>query len=134
MAGVKIDLVVRGICAVRAGIPGISENIRVRSVLGRFLEHSRIFHFVNGGDDEIYIGSADLMDRNLNRRVESLVRIVLPEHKSLLLDLLDEYLSDEISHWQMLPTGKWQNISKYSDGSSIASVQQLLIEKYRIGQ
>ena len=74
------------------------------------------------------------MDRNLNRRVESLVRIVLPEHKSLLLDLLDEYLSDEIAHWQMMPTGKWENISKYSDGSSIASVQQLLIEKYRIGQ
>jgi polyphosphate kinase len=134
MAGVKIDLVVRGICAVRAGIPGISENIRVRSVLGRFLEHSRIFHFVNGGDDEIYIGSADLMDRNLNRRVESLVRIVVPEQKQQLLELLNEYLSDEIANWQMLPTGKWQNISKYSDGKSIASVQQLLIDKYRIGQ
>jgi polyphosphate kinase len=134
MAGVKIDLVVRGICAVRAGLPGISENIRIRSVLGRFLEHSRIFHFVNGGDDEFYIGSADLMDRNLNRRVESLVRIIDPEHKTLLLDLLDEYLSDEIANWQMQPNGKWQNISKYSDGTSIESVQQLLIDKYRIGQ
>ncbi len=134
MAGVKIDLVVRGICAVRAGLPGISENIRIRSVLGRFLEHSRIFHFVNGGDDEFYIGSADLMDRNLNRRVESLVRIIDPEHKTLLLDLLDEYLSEEIANWQMQPNGKWQNISKYSDGTSIESVQQLLIDKYRIGQ
>jgi polyphosphate kinase len=133
-SGVKIDLIVRGICAVRAGIPGVSENIRIRSLLGRFLEHSRIFHFINGCDDEIYIGSADLMDRNLNRRVESLVRIVEPEHKASLIKLLDEYLSDEIANWQMLPTGKWQNIAKLPDGSAIESVHQLLINKYRIGQ
>jgi polyphosphate kinase len=133
-AGVKIDLIVRGICAVRAGIPGVSENIRIRSLLGRFLEHSRIFHFINGGDDEIYIGSADLMDRNLSRRVESLVRIAEPEHKASLIELLDEYLSDEIANWQMLPTGKWQNIAKLPDGSAIESVHQLLINKYRIGQ
>jgi polyphosphate kinase len=133
-AGVKIELIVRGICAVRAGIPGVSENIRIRSLLGRFLEHSRIFHFINGGDDEIYIGSADLMDRNLSRRVESLVRISDPEHKASLIELLDEYLSDEIANWQMLPTGKWQNIAKLSDGTAIESVHQLLIKKYRIGQ
>lgn len=133
-AGVKIELIVRGICAVRAGIPGVSENIRIRSLLGRFLEHSRIFHFINGGDDEIYIGSADLMDRNLSRRVESLVRIADPEHKASLIELLDEYLSDEIANWQMLPTGKWQNIAKLSDGTAIESVHQLLINKYRIGQ
>jgi polyphosphate kinase len=133
-SGVKIDLIVRGICAVRAGIPGVSENIRIRSLLGRFLEHSRIFHFINGGDDEIYIGSADLMDRNLSRRVESLVRIAEPEHKASLIELLDEYLSDEITNWQMLPTGKWQNIAKLPDGSAIESVHQLLINKYRIGQ
>ena len=133
-SGVKIDLIVRGICAVRAGIPGVSENIRIRSLLGRFLEHSRIFHFINGGDDEIYIGSADLMDRNLSRRVESLVRIAEPEHKASLIELLDEYLSDEIANWQMLPAGKWQNIAKLPDGSAIESVHQLLINKYRIGQ
>jgi polyphosphate kinase len=133
-SGVKIDLIVRGICAVRAGIPGVSENIRIRSLLGRFLEHSRIFHFINGGDDEIYIGSADLMDRNLSRRVESLVRIAEPEHKASLIELLDEYLSDEIANWQMLPTGKWQNIAKLPDGSAIESVHQLLINKYRIGE
>ena len=133
-SGVKIDLIVRGICAIRSGIPGVSENIKIRSLLGRFLEHSRIFHFINAGDDEIFIGSADLMDRNLSRRVESLVRIAEPEHKASLIELLDEYLSDEIANWQMLQNGKWQNISKNSDGSAIENVQQLLIEKYRIGQ
>ena len=133
-SGVKIELIVRGICAIRSGIPGVSENIKIRSLLGRFLEHSRIFHFINAGDDEIFIGSADLMDRNLSRRVESLVRIAEPEHKASLIELLDEYLSDEIANWQMLQNGKWQNISKNSDGSAIENVQQLLIEKYRIGQ
>jgi polyphosphate kinase len=133
-SGVKIELIVRGICAVRAGIPGISENIKIRSILGRFLEHSRIFHFVNGGSDELYIGSADLMDRNLNRRVESLVRIIEPDHKDALIALLDEYLSDEIANWQMLPDGTWQSISKLPDGTAVDNVQQLLIDKYRIGQ
>ncbi len=133
-SGVKIELVVRGICAVRAGIPGISENIKIRSILGRFLEHSRIFHFVNGGSDELYIGSADLMDRNLNRRVESLVRIIEPDHKAALIELLDEYLSDAIANWQMLPDGTWQSISKLPDGTAVDNVQQLLIDKYRIGQ
>ena len=133
-SGVKIELIVRGICAVRAGIPGISENIKIRSILGRFLEHSRIFHFVNGGSDELYIGSADLMDRNLNRRVESLVRIIEADHKAALIALLDEYLSDEIANWQMLPDGTWQSISKLPDGTAVDNVQQLLIDKYRIGQ
>ncbi len=133
-SGVKIELIVRGICAVRAGIPGISENIKIRSLLGRFLEHSRIFHFVNGGSDELYIGSADLMDRNLNRRVESLVRIIEPDHKAALIELLDEYLSDEIANWQMLPDGTWQSIAKLPDGTAVDNVQQLLIDKYRIGQ
>ena len=133
-SGVKIELIVRGICAVRAGIPGISENIKIRSILGRFLEHSRIFHFVNGGSDELYIGSADLMDRNLNRRVESLVRIIEADHKAALIALLDEYLSDEIANWQMMPDGTWQSISKLPDGTAVDNVQQLLIDKYRIGQ
>jgi polyphosphate kinase len=131
MAGVQIELIVRGICAVRSGIPGVSENIKVRSILGRFLEHSRIFHFANGGDDEIYIGSADLMDRNLNRRVESLVRIIKPEQKEHLIQVLDQYLDEKTARWEMLPTGKWQKVSLYSDGSSLKNLQEEMITKYR---
>jgi polyphosphate kinase len=131
MAGVQIDLIVRGICAVRVGIPGVSENIRVRSILGRFLEHSRIFHFANGGEDEIYIGSADLMDRNLNRRVESLVRIVKSEQKQQLIEVIDQYLDEKTSRWEMLPTGKWQKVSLYSDGSGLNNLQEEMISKYR---
>jgi polyphosphate kinase len=98
-AGVKVDLVIRGICSLKPGIPGISENITVRSILGRFLEHSRIYHFVNGGDDEYWVGSADLMHRNLDRRVESLVRIERPVHKSSLQEIFDLSLSDETASW-----------------------------------
>jgi polyphosphate kinase len=130
-AGVQIDLIVRGICAVRAGIPGISENIRVRSVLGRFLEHSRIFHFANGGDDEIYIGSADLMDRNLNRRVESLVRIIKPEQKQQLIEVVDQYLDEKTARWEMLPTGNWRKVSLNSDGTALKNLQEEMILNYR---
>jgi polyphosphate kinase len=130
-AGVQIDLIVRGICAVRAGIPGISENIRVRSVLGRFLEHSRIFHFANGGDDEIYIGSADLMDRNLNRRVESLVRIIKPEQKQQLIEVVDQYLDEKTARWEMLPTGNWRKVSLNSDGTALKNLQEEMISNYR---
>jgi polyphosphate kinase len=95
-AGVQIDLIVRGVCALRPGIPGISETIRVRSILGRFLEHSRIYYFHNGGDELIYVGSADLMPRNLNRRVEVLFPIESPRVIRRLRDrTLAKYLEDE---------------------------------------
>ena len=132
MSGVEIDLVIRGICSLLPGIPGVSENIRVRSVLGRFLEHSRIFHFANGGDDEIYIGSADLMDRNLNRRVESLVRITRPEHKKDLIKVFDLYVSSTTSGWHLLPTGKWLKVDKNPDGSPMNDLQALMIDSYRV--
>ena len=130
-AGVEVDLVIRGICALVPGITGISENIRVRSVLGRFLEHSRIFHFANGGDDEIYIGSADLMDRNLNRRVESLVKIRRDEHKKSLMKIFDQYTASTTAAWHLLPTGKWLQVDKDSNGEPLSDLQAMIIQAYR---
>jgi polyphosphate kinase len=132
IAGVEIDLVIRGICSLLPGIPGVSENIRVRSVLGRFLEHSRIFHFANGGNDELYIGSADLMDRNLNRRVESLVQISRPEHKNELIKVFDLYVSSTTSGWHLLPSGKWLKVDKAPDGSQLNDLQAVMIDSYRV--
>jgi polyphosphate kinase len=100
-AGVKIDLLVRGICSVQAGVPGLSENISARSVLGRFLEHSRIFYFLNNGEEELWIGSADLMHRNLDRRVECLVRVYNRPHVQQLKEILDIGLSDETQSWHL---------------------------------
>ena len=131
IAGVEIDLVVRGICALLPGIPGVSENIRVRSVLGRFLEHSRIFHFANGGDDEIYIGSADLMDRNLNRRVESLVKITRAEHKKALISIFDQYVSSNTAASHLLPNGKWLKVDKDANGTKLFDLQAMMIDSYR---
>ena len=131
IAGVEIDLVVRGICALLPGIPGVSENIRVRSVLGRFLEHSRIFHFANSGDDEIYIGSADLMDRNLNRRVESLVKITRAEHKKALISIFDQYVSSNTAASHLLPNGKWLRVNKDANGTKLFDLQAMMIDSYR---
>lgn len=110
-AGVKVDLVVRGICMARPGIPGLSENITVRSVVGRFLEHSRVFWFANGGDDEVYIGSADWMSRNLKHRIEVVAPVTEPEAKRYLRDvLLDTYLSDNSKARELHPDGTYRPI------------------------
>jgi polyphosphate kinase len=130
-AGVKVELIVRGICAIRVGVPGLSENISASSVLGRFLEHSRIFHFVNGGDDELWIGSADLMDRNLRRRVESLVKITQADHKRHLLRALDGYLSDRTSRWDMVQDGSWKRLTKSETGERLMDFHQASIDWYR---
>ena len=107
-AGVQVDLVVRGICMLRPGIPGLSENIRVRSVVGRFLEHSRVFWFSNGGDDEVYIGSADWMTRNLKHRIEVVAPVTDPNAKRYLRDvLLDTYLSDNTKARELQPDGRY---------------------------
>jgi polyphosphate kinase len=107
-AGVKVELIVRGICCLRPGIPGISENIQVISIVGRFLEHSRIYYFRNGGDQEIYLGSADLMPRNLDRRVE----VLFPVNDRKLIEqvkneILDTYLSDTVKARQMRSDGSY---------------------------
>jgi polyphosphate kinase len=106
-AGVMIDLLVRGICAVRPNVPGLSETINVRSILGRYLEHSRIFYFRNGGDEELLIGSADMMHRNLDRRVEALVKVQAPELKQRLKKILDLAFADNRSAWTLDEHGQW---------------------------
>ena len=128
-AGVKIELLVRGICAVQPGIKGVSENITVKSVLGRFLEHSRIFHFVNGGNNEYWIGSADLMGRNLDRRVESLVRIDKKEHQNRLQEILDLGLSADSSSWQLSGID-WKRVSKNNKGEGLLDVHSAFIHIY----
>jgi polyphosphate kinase len=129
-AGVKVDLVIRGICSLKPGIPGLSENIQVRSVLGRFLEHSRIYHFVNGGDDEYWIGSSDLMHRNLDRRVESLVRMERPAHKASLQENFDLSLSDETASWHQ-DQDTWKRVSKSSNGEALQDLQSVYIKRYK---
>jgi polyphosphate kinase len=105
--GVKIDLVIRGMCALRPQVPGLSDNIRVRSIVGRFLEHSRVFRFGAGGDAEYWIGSADLMHRNLDRRVEALVRVTLPSAQEDLRRVLDLSMGDQTEGWNLTGDGTW---------------------------
>jgi polyphosphate kinase len=115
-AGVQIDLIVRGICILRPGIPGLSENIRVRSIVGRFLEHSRIFWFANGGDDEVYIGSADWMTRNLKNRIEVVVPVSDRKAKRYLRDvLLDTYLTDNTKARELQPDGRYTPVLTRSE-------------------
>jgi polyphosphate kinase len=129
-SGVTVDLVVRGICALRPGIPGLSENIRVRSILGRFLEHSRIFHFANAGEDEYWIGSADLMHRNLDRRVESMVRIDQKSHKRMLQRALDSQLSESIPCWELNQDGTWHRKTKDENGNPLVDFHAQVIKWY----
>jgi polyphosphate kinase len=130
-AGVPVDVLVRGICAIKAGVEGLSENIRVRSILGRFLEHSRIYWFASGGSPEAWIGSADLMHRNLDRRVEALVRITGDEHIAALTELLDLGFDDTISSWHLHEDGEWIRVDKGSDGEPLTDLQARLIQRKR---
>lgn len=133
-AGIKVEIVVRGICALRAGVPGLSENITVRSYLGRFLEHSRIFHFHNAGHDEIWIGSADMMHRNLDRRVETLVRIVAPASHQKLMVLLDELTSEKFGAWFLQESNEWVRRTEGPAGESLQNLQEFLIARSKGAQ
>jgi polyphosphate kinase len=104
---VPVDVVVRGICSIRPGVPGLSENIRVRSILGRFLEHSRIFWFAGAGEPVVYIGSADMMHRNLDRRVEALLRLKDPGHIAELDELLTLSMDPRTVSWHLGSDGVW---------------------------
>ncbi|MGK0740807.1 RNA degradosome polyphosphate kinase [Leucobacter sp. Z1108] len=126
-AGVPIEVWVRGICSIRAGVPGLSDNIRVRSVLGRYLEHSRIYAFENDGAREVFIGSADLMHRNLDRRIEVLVRITEREHLARISRFFDFAFSEDVSSWRMLPDGTWQRHSVGENGEALPDLQDLVM-------
>jgi polyphosphate kinase len=123
--GVPVQLLVRGICALRPGVPGLSETIEVRSILGRFLEHSRVYWFENGGAPNAWLGSADLMHRNLDRRVEVLVRLPDEDDVREIGHLLDQAFAAETSSWELEPSGEWRR----NDG--VADHQTSLIERQR---
>ena len=139
-AGVKIDIVERGICALKPGVPGLSEHIRVRSILGRFLEHSRIYAFANSdgpqigegpaAGPEVWIGSADLMHRNLDRRVEALVRIVAPEQIDELIKYVDLQMADSTASWHMQADGTYVRHCKDEEGRPLVDSQEYLIKKH----
>ena len=125
-AGVKVDLWVRGICTVKAGVPGLSENIRVRSILGRFLEHSRLFWFANGGQPRVGLGSTDLMHRNLDRRVEVLVSLTNPRHIGTIENLFDLAFDDGTASWWLEEDGWYQRTSDI-EGRPLLDLQEHLI-------
>ncbi len=125
-AGVKIDLIVRGICCLNPGVTGVSENIRVRSIVGRFLEHSRIFYFYSNGAKNIYLGSADWMQRNLNSRVETVFPIEDPKSKAKIMQILELYLQDNVKARELKEDGSYQRI-KINENQEHLDVQKYLI-------
>jgi polyphosphate kinase len=122
-AGVRVRLNVRGICALRPGVKGLSENIEVVSIVGRFLEHARIFHFQNGGEDEVFLSSADWMPRNLDRRIELMAPIKAPDCRRRLLEILDVLFKDNVKARRLLADGTWRVAARpASDAPFMAQV------------
>ena len=130
-AGVKVDVWVRGICSLRTDLPGITDNITVRSILGRYLEHSRIFAFDNDGDPQVHIGSADMMHRNLDRRVEARVRVVDPDHIAEMLTLFDLAMDDGTNSWHLGDDGVWTRHSVTDDGRPLIDLQDRTMSQIR---
>ncbi|MCU1462488.1 MAG: polyphosphate kinase 1 [Acidimicrobiales bacterium] len=133
-AGVQVDLIVRGICCLRPGVPGLSDNIRVRSLVGRYLEHSRIFAFGPRGDRRYYIGSADLMPRNLDRRIEAVAPVQDPELQARLQEVLDVNLADDTLAWELGPDGAWQKVKSAEHMSTQEALQRRATERARRGR
>ncbi len=128
-AGVRVELVIRGICTLRPGVEGLSENIAVRSIVGRYLEHSRIFSFVNGGDPQVYIGSADMMHRNLDRRIEALVRLTSAEHHRQINALFDLAMAEDTSAWLLAGDGVWTRQHVSADGTPLRDMQNVMMRR-----
>ena len=126
-AGVKIDLIVRGICCLKPGIKGISENITVRSIVGDFLEHSRIFYFENAGNSEVYCGSSDWMPRNLQRRVEIMFPILDEKLSKRVIYILETLLADTVKARIELPDGTYERLDKR--GRELISAQEEFIKE-----
>lgn len=129
--GVQIKLIVRGVCCLLPGVPGVSERIEVRSILGRFLEHSRIFYFKNGGKEEFYLSSADWMSRNLHNRVELMFPIYAPHIRKQLWEILDANWRDNSKSWKLLPDKTYQKITP-SEGEEVFSAQDYFLNKISI--
>jgi polyphosphate kinase len=150
-AGTRIELIVRGLCSLRPGVPGLSESISVRSIVGRFLEHSRIYRFGNPGtetgtgrsgrraeaipaetgDPRYFIGSADLMERNLDRRVEVLAPVLDAELRGRLDETLELNLADDVSTWELAPNGEWHRVPSLHGISTQKRLQDLAVERSR---
>lgn len=129
-AGVKVEIVVRGICSIRLNTQTRRENIKVRSILGRFLEHSRIYYFRNDGAEDYFIGSADMMHRNLDRRVEALVHIDSEKHKARLQGILDDSMSDQYSTWKLTDDNQWHRNIKDFDGNLLVNFQDHFVDRH----
>jgi polyphosphate kinase len=127
---VRIDIWVRAICALRPGVEGLSDNISVRSTLGRFLEHSRVFWFGGDGEPIVFIGSADMMHRNLDRRVEALLRVTDPQHVAEITSLLERGTAPTTSRWELSEDGRWTRLHRNAEGEPLADVQTAMIETH----
>ena len=130
-AGAEIDLIVRGVCCLRPGVPGLSENITVRSIVGRYLEHSRIYGFGKRRDRKYYIGSADLMPRNLDRRVEALAPVTDEELIDRLQGILDINREDDTLAWELGPDGVWTKVPTVNGVNTHRRLQELAVERTR---
>ena len=128
-AGVDVDLIVRGVCCLRPGVRGVSDRISVRSIVGRFLEHSRVYYFENAGDHEVYCGSADWMDRNLFRRIEVAFPVTEADLQSRVIEDLRLYLSDDSQAWELNSDGRYHRAGTAGRTSAQAQLLHLYDER-----